>query len=257
MILPAEHGSWSWLLVPFFVGLIVAGEWSLPALLVLVGGLAGFLIRQPASFYARVRSGRARKSDGPLALTWTIFLAVVAFLCLIALLVMGRGQLIWLVIPMIAVFFLYILASRQPRARIRTLWMEIAGAIGLAAMAPSAYIAVTGSLDETAWYLWVLTASINTLGVLYVRIRIADTHGRDRDKGFLLWGHAAVLFLVTLGALNGLVHWGTVVPYLVLLGRASWLAKKPRPVDNIKRFGFIEIGVEIVGGLFIAAGLIL
>jgi hypothetical protein len=48
-----------------------------------------------------------------------------------------------------------------------------------------------------------------------------------------------------------------MVPYVVLLFRAVWLAKEPRPVTSIKRFGFIEIGVEIAGGLFIAAGLIL
>ena len=81
LLLPAEHGSWSWLLVPYFAGVLVAGDINLPALLVLIGGLAGFLVRQPASTYLRIRAGRARKSDGPIAALWVAFFALVALIC--------------------------------------------------------------------------------------------------------------------------------------------------------------------------------
>jgi hypothetical protein len=63
IVIPSEHGSWSWFFVPYFVGLLVAGQWNVPAFLVLVGGLAGFLIRQPASVYLRIRNGKGRRSD--------------------------------------------------------------------------------------------------------------------------------------------------------------------------------------------------
>jgi hypothetical protein len=254
LILPTEHGSWSWLLVPYFVGVLVAGTWNLAALLVLVGGLAGFLIRQPASIAMRVRAGRGRKADGPLALTWTLFLGIVALICLVGLMALSRSDLFWLLIPMAVIFVFYLFASRQRTASTRSLWMEVAGAAGLAAMAPTAYVAASGALDGTAWVLWALMAGQNVLGVLYVRLRIGDTHQRPRDVRPILWGHGVVLAGVMAAAVAGIVPWLAVVPFTGLTARASWAAVEARPVPDIKRFGFTEIGVEIVGGLLIAAG---
>jgi hypothetical protein len=254
LILPTEHGSWSWLLVPFFVGVLVAGSWNLATGLVLVGGLAGFLIRQPASIAIRAQAGRARKSDGPLALAWTLFLGGLSLLCLAGLLALGRSDLFWLLIPMAVIFIIYLLASRQRRASTRSLWMEVAGAAGLAAMAPTAYVAASGTLDSTAWTLWALMAGQNILGVLYVRLRIGDTHQRPRDVRPILWGHGVTLAGVGAAASAGMVPWLAVVPFLGLSARAIWAAREARPVPHIKRFGFTEIGVEIIGGLLIAAG---
>jgi len=254
LILPTEHGSWSWLLVPYFVGVIVAGTWNLAALLVLIGGLAGFLIRQPASIFIRARNGRGRTSDGPPALIWTLILASVALFCLVGLLALGRSDLFWLLLPMAGIFVFYLIVSRQRRASTRTLWMEVAGAAGLAAMAPTAYVAASGALDDTAWALWALMAGQNVLGVLYVRLRISDTHRRPRDIRPVLWGHGLVLLGVTATAFAGFIPGLAVVPFVGLMIRAVWVAAEARPVANIKRFGFTEIGVEIIGGLLIAAG---
>ena len=61
LVLPAEHGSWAWLLVPFGVGTAVAGQFTLASLSVLVGGLAAFLMRQPATVWVRAARGKARR----------------------------------------------------------------------------------------------------------------------------------------------------------------------------------------------------
>ena len=257
LILPAEHGSWSWLLVPYFVGVIVAGTWNLAAFLVLLGGLAGFLMRQPAAVAMRVRAGRGRRADGRPALAWTIFFGAIALACLLGLLALGRAALLWLLIPMAGIFVLYLLSSRQRRASVRSLWMELAGALGLSAMAPAAYIAATGQLDNTAWALWALMAGQNGLGVLYVRLRIADTHGRAVNRMPVVWVHGLVLLGVAAAAVLEAIPWLTVVPFAGFLIRAIWAAARVRPVLNIKRFGFSEIGAEIIGGLFIAVGYIL
>lgn len=257
VVIPSEHGSWPWLLVPYFVGLLVAGQWNVPALVVLIGGLSGFLIRQPATVYLRIRRGKGRKSDESLAAAWMLILSSIALLSLVALLAMGLMELLWLLLPMIGVFAFYLLASRQRRASIRTLWMELAGAIGLAAMAPAAYIAATGQLDSIAWALWLLMAGQNALGVLYVRLRIADTHQRPIDRRPILWTHILVVIVLSLAALANQLPWLVVVPFAGYLVRAIWAVGKVRPVVNIKRFGFSEIGYEIVGGLLIAAGWIL
>jgi hypothetical protein len=132
--------------------------------------------------------------------------------------------------------------------------MELAGAAGLAATAPAAYIAATGSLDGTVWALWGLMAAQNVLGVQYVRLRIADTHQRPMARQPVVWAHALVLvvaaILATLRILPGLV----VATFIGFFLRAVWAVAQERPVVNIKRFGFSEIGVEILGGLFIVAG---
>jgi hypothetical protein len=257
IVIPSEHGSWSWFLVPYFVGLLVAGQWNVPALVVLIGGLAGFLIRQPASVYLRIRSGKGRRSDESLAAAWMLILGAIALLSLVALLAMGLMELLWLLVPMVGIFAFYLVATRQRRAAVRTLWMELAGAVGLAAMAPAAYIAATGQLDSIAWALWLLLAGQNALGVLYVRLRIADTHQRQIARLPILWVHILAVIGLSLAALANQIPWLVVVPFAGYLVRAIWAVSKVRPVANIKRFGFSEIAYEILGGLLIATGWIL
>ena len=155
------------------------------------------------------------------------------------------------------VFVLYLLASRQRRASVRTLWMELAGAMGLATTAPAAYIAATGHLDSTAWILWALMAAQNGLGVFYVRLRIADTHSRSSNRMLVVWVHGLVLLGIVVAAMMDAIPWLTVAPFADFLIRAIWAAVRVRPVVNIKRFGFSEIGAEILGGLLIAAGWVL
>lgn len=254
LLMPAEHGSWSWLLVPYFAGLIVAGGLNLPALLVLIGGLAGFLFRQPASTYMRIKAGRGRKADGLLAAFWAAFFAFVALICFVGLLILGRVELLWLLVPMAAILTLYLVASRQRRANMRTLWMELAGAAGLSAMAPAAYIAATGNLESIAWVLWGFTAGQNVSSVFYVRARIADTHHRPTNRSLVLWAHLAILLVVVPFMVLGFVSWLAIVPFVAYLARAVWVFFRERPLKNIRSFGFREVGVQSLGGLLIAAG---
>lgn len=254
LVIPAEHGSWSWLLVPYFVGVIVAGQMNLASLLVLVGGFSGFLVRQPLTTWLRIRAGRGRRSDRKLAAAWSLGLALLSVLSLIGLLAMGHAALLWLQLPIIGLLIIYLIAARQKRASTRTLGMEVAGAAGLAVMAPAAYVASTGALDNVAWALWLLMAGQNTVGVMYVRLRIADTHQRQINRASVIIFHVIVLLAVAVTAVSGWVPWIALLPFAAYLLRAVWATAKERPLGNIKRFGFTEVGVEIVGGLLIAAG---
>ncbi|MCA9927801.1 MAG: YwiC-like family protein [Anaerolineales bacterium] len=253
LILPAEHGSWSWLLVPFAVGVVIAGQMPSAVWLTFVGGFAVFLMRQPATVLFRVRRGRARKSDGSPAVAWLILLGSVAVGALLGLLSLGRGALLWLVIPLTAVLAFYLLGSRQGRAGLRTLWMELAGAVALAGMAPAALVAATGSLSLQVWMLWLLMGLQNGLGALYVRLRIADTHQRPFRRQTIIWWHVGGLLILIIVALLGMVPPGVIVPYVGLLLRAVWIAQQARPVADVKQFGFVEVGVEVISGLWIVA----
>jgi hypothetical protein len=101
-------------------------------------------------------------------------------------------------------------------------------------------------------------AGQNGLGVLYVCLRINDTHGREVNHRMpLVWAHGLVLLGLAAAAFLEAIPWLAVVPFAGFLIRAIWAAAQVRPVANIKRFGFSEIGAEILGGLFIAAGYVL
>jgi hypothetical protein len=223
-------------------------------LLVLFGGLAAFLVRQPATAWLRIQQGKGRRADGPLAAGWTIGLMTVALLCLTNLLALGYTALLWLLGPLTVLFVVYLAAAYRGRANTRTLWMEVAGAAGLAVMGPAAMVAAGGRLDNDAWALWGLLAGLNVLGALYVRARIADTHQRPANRPALLWSHGAAFLMA------GVAVWLETIPWLValllagLLARALWTAVQPRPIANIKRFGFAEIGVELLSGLCIVGG---
>jgi len=133
----------------------------------------------------------------------------------------------------------------------RALWTELIGAIGLALMAPAAVIAVTGYVSWLAWALWGLMAIQNALGVLYVRLRLADTHRRPANRSVVLVGHTAGLAVVVIAGLLGRVPSLAALPYAVVLLRAVWAAQKPRPVPDVRRFGFTEVGIEILSGAWI------
>lgn len=250
-LLPAEHGSWSWLLVPFLVGAALSDQWSLATLFILSGGLNLFLLRQPATAWLRIRQGRGRPRDAPVTLFWTCLLAWMALLSLVGLLLLQRLALFWLLPPVAALLMVYLAVARINRARVRSLWMELAGAAGLAVMAPAAYAAGSGVLDTTAWLLWLLMAMQNVLGVLYVRLRIADTHQRPGPRLSLLAAHALGVLVVGLALTLGAAPWLALIPFLFFLLRAAWLARQARPIPDVRRFGFTEVAIELFAGLWL------
>lgn len=261
IVVPTEHGAWSWLLVPWLVGAAVGlaaptrgGLAGLALPLTLVGGLSAYMVRQPATAYVRIRQGRGRPADRPLALGWMAGFGLAALACLVGLLLLGRTALLWLVVPFLVLLALYLLAARAGRAAMRSLGMELAGAAGLALSAPAAYVAAAGQLSPTALALWALLALQNVTGVLYVRQRLADTKGQPGHRRLTLVGHVAALVAVAASAAVGWVPWLAAAPFAAFLARAAWAVRQPRPIPNVKRFGFAEVGVELLGGALIAAG---
>jgi hypothetical protein len=253
IVMPTEHGSWAWLLVPFFVGTAVAGKFNLSVLLTLIGGLAVFFLRQPTTVWLRVRRKKARAADGPIALAWMLFFAAIGLICLVSLLLLGRWMLVWLLVPFVIIFALYMVAARYGRSGLRSLWMELAGAAALAMMAPAAAIAARGAFQAGTWALWELMASQNILGALYVRLRVYDTHNRAMKRWPIVAAHFGFFLLIVWLGMRGTLPRLTAVPFAGFLLRSVWAVAAPRPVSNIKRFGFVELGVEIVSGLWLIA----
>jgi len=252
LIMPTEHGSWSWLLVPFGVGTAIVGRFDAPIFLMLIAGLATFLMRQPATVWMRARRGKARSADGPAAATWATALALVATTCAAALVVLNRGDFLWLALPLLPVFVLYLLAARRGRAGLRSLGMELSGAAALAMMAPAAMVAGHAGFTGQEWPVWGVLGTQNVLGALYVRLRIHDTHSRPINRWGILWSHLAGMAFILILALLDSAAFLVAIPFAVFLARAIWAASASHPVANVKRFGFSEMGIEIASGALIA-----
>jgi hypothetical protein len=264
LVVPTEHGAWSWLLVPWLVGAVLGlaapADAPLPGLALLftlVGGLCAYMIRQPATAWLRIRQGRGRQADRPLALGWAVGFSLASLFCLLGLFLLGRTALLALAVPFAAILVAYLLAARSGRAAMRSLSMELAGAVGLALTAPAAYIAASGELTPVAAALWALMALQNAMGVLYVRQRLADSKQRSANRSLTLWGHVAAFAAVMASGVLGWTPLLAAVPFAGFLVRALWAVRAPRPVPNVKRFGFTEVGVELLGGALIAAGYLL
>lgn len=251
LILPAEHGTWFWFFVPFFVGVGVMGVWNTAVTLTFIGGFAAFLMRQPLTAWLQIQRGRGRKADGRLALGWFGGLGLIAVGALVALLAMGYTDLLWLLLPLLPLIGLYLYVARQRRAAIRALWLEMAGGVGLAVVAPAVTIAAAGQVGDRTWALWGLMAAQNVLGAHYVYLRLADTHKRPIRRRLVLGSHVVGFAAVLLAGLGGVVPVGTAVPFLGFVLRAGWAVAALRPVENVKRFGLLEVAVEVVSGLWI------
>ena len=257
LLLPSEHGSWSWLIVPYFVGAIVGGTFNLAVLLIFTGSMAAFLVRQPASLWARARRGNGRSRDIPILKRIIAILTTVAALSFIGLMAFGLTDLLLLIFPVALFFVVYVFSARQKQSDTRVLGMEVAGSAALALVAPAAMVAATGALSAEAWMIGGLMAAQNVLGVLYVRQRVADTHERAGNRQLMLGMHTAVFVFTLIAAA---LHWMPVLaalPALLFLLRALWTYRTPHPIFHIKKFGFSEVGVEIVGGFIVAMAYLL
>ena len=251
ILIPTEHGSWSWLFVPYLIGIGVTQTFSLATFLVLVAGLSVFLMRQPGMVWSRARTGHGRRSDGSIAARVLVALVVLALLALAGLLLLGVTDILWLTVPTLIVVLLYLTAARNRRSRMRVLGMEIVGAASLALMAPAAIIAAYGQATPEAWSVFLLAAWQNVLSVFYVRQRIADTHERPSRRPLSLAAHLLGFGSVVATAVLQFTPWLAALPFLGFLIRAIWTYTQPRPISNIKKFGFTELSIQFMVGFVI------
>ncbi len=261
LVLPTEHGSWSLMLTPFVIGAGVAVVFSqngsaLALLLCLMAVLALFLARQPLTLWLRVRRGKARRSDEGPARSWSLLLIAVAALCGIGLMALGRWPVLWLAIPAGAVLAITLgMAALLGQRQIIT---ELVGVVGLALSAPAAYVAFAGDLSEIAWWLWALSALHNVISVLYVRLRIDQRHERASQAEALT---VVAAHLIGLGVVVGFVLGGwlpvlVALPMAALLARAVVVAWRKPPLENVKRFGFTEMGLALAYALLVIAAFV-
>nr|MBN1228969.1 YwiC-like family protein [Anaerolineae bacterium] len=249
LILPSEHGSWSLMLTPFIIGAGIAvvrggapGA-SRGVILCLIAVLAIFFLRQPITLIWRIGRGKARKADLTAAWFWSLVLVGAAALAGAGLLALGRWQVAWLAIPALGVLLLTLLITSVTGPR--NLFVELAGVAGLALAAPAAYVSATAELDAPGWLTWGISALHNLTSVLYVRLRIDDRHGRasSRQAWWVVAAHIASFGIISTALWLGWIPWLVAIVVGLLLIRAIVIAWRRPLLDNVRRFGFTEMGL--------------
>ena len=165
--MPAEHGAWGILLVPFACAATLAGAWNWPLLLAALCAVSLFVLR-----------GSVEAQGGGKALFQPAHLVLGCVGLVAASLLIFLYQRYQLILAGLAAVALYLLQRRraQPgnktRREKRSLAAELIGVVLLTLAAPAAWIAALGRLDAAGAQVWLLNLWFFLGGVLYVKYRV-------------------------------------------------------------------------------------
>src|SRR3990172_9467698 len=174
--LPREHGTWAWLLLPALSGLF-AIEWpTLPAWLLFVAAILGFLLR------ATVESWLASQPRSPRYLAWAVLFGIGFLLTAIPPLIQWER---WVLLPLGAGISLGPIAVQAIRwLRIRGRVLGEATVVGsLSLLAPAVAYAGTGEFDRWTGFLWLPVTLYLWGGITYVRMSLVSAaRGAARSR---------------------------------------------------------------------------
>lgn len=167
--LPREHGAWVMFFTAYLAGAGAGGRLTVPLALFLPAALAVFAIRRPAAMSLR---GEPQHPSGRAAVAhWIAIYAAIGLAA--GLLSLAVYRLWWLAaIGLGGAALLGVDLVRSRRTPRQTLWSELAGASGIPLVAVGAYYSAAGSLDRTAFALWVILALHFVSDVFYVRMKV-------------------------------------------------------------------------------------
>lgn len=244
VLLPTEHGGWSFLFEPILLGLLVAFSWG--GVLVALAACAAFLARQPLKLFVSDRQRGKIYPRTHVAERACAALAVVALGALAGAWVLAGGRF-WpalaIAAPLAAIGLAFDVGKRSREAG-----AELAAAVALGAIAPA--IALAGGMrGELAFGLWGVLAARTIPTILFVRARLRLEKGQKPGMALALAVQAiaiaSVMILVYGGFAASLATWA-----MVLLAARAGLGLSPwRP-----RWKTWQLGVsEIVFGLVTVA----
>lgn len=243
VFLPKEHGSWSLVLEPLALGLLVAPSSAGGALT--LTALAGFFARRP--FKACFAPSATRHLAAGLAV---LIFSVLGLAGLSVVLVLGGITPLWplLLAAPLGGLFAWFDAQNGSRAAAA----EVAGSAAFA-LVPAALATLAGWSAGPALALAGLALTRNVPTVLTVRSSLRLSKGEP--AGFflpLLTAAGAAIGLTALGAFRVLPVWA-VLPAWVLLARTLWFASPFRPSWPARKIGILEALLGVIYLVAIAA----
>lgn len=240
VFLPKEHGSWSLVLEPLALGLLVAPSAAGGALM--VTALAGFFARRPFKAFFAPAATRRRAAGQAVLIFFALGFAGLS----VALVLRGIGPL-WplLLAAPLGGLFAWFDAQNGSRAAAA----EVAGSAAFA-LVPAVLATLAGWSAGPALALAGLALARSVPTVLTVRSSLRL--GRGEPAGFslpLFTATGAAAGLTALGAFQVLPFWAAL-PAWALLGRTLWFASPFRPSWPARRIGVLE---AVIGLLYLAA----
>ncbi len=239
--LPTEHGGWSLTLEPVALGLIVAP--SAAGFLLGVAALLAFLLRAPL----RVVLVDARRSRR-LPRTRTAARLAVAEAVVLGAVLFGAAVLadaaFWvplvLAAPFVVVALAFDAASRSRRAP-----AEIAGSVGIAAVAAAIALAA-GEPGSLASGLWLIAAGRAVAAIAFVRVQVRRIKGQEALPRWSDIGQAAAVGLTAIAWGAGLAH-GVAVAMMAVIGLVhAVFVRQPAPRVAIVGAQQVVLGLTLV-----------
>ena len=253
--LPREHGAWAMLYVPFVLGVAVAGRVSLPVLLLLVATTALFISRESLLGWWRARSrGRRTQASEQTGRLLLVYFAIVAAGGAPLILVY---KLYWL-LPLALIGFAVLAANGKQGTdfKDRTIQSEVMAIIGLTMTAAAAYYVAHGAWNQTALWLWALSAAYFASSVFYVKLCVTGLHAKQAaDRQRARWQcagyHSFLLASLLALALTRSLPLFALVAFAPVLARTGWSLLKPARTLDLKRIGIAEIVYSVIFLIFI------
>jgi len=234
---PAEHGGWGLTLEPALLGLLVAP--SAAGACLAVAALLGFVARTPVRLVL-VDLGRRRRLPRTRLALVVAAIEVVGILGLVAGAVVATGHPFWwpalLAAPLIATELWF-----DSRSRSRRLVPELAGAVGISAVAAMVVLAGGGAATVAAGAWLVLAARIAT-SIPYVRSRILQLHGRPPRPGVLLVGDVVAIGLAAVAVGLDRAFVAGAVAIVAVVGYQRLTAHRP-----VRRVAVLGIHQMLLG----------
>jgi len=232
--LPTEHGGWGLTLEPGLLGVLVAPSWA--GVCLGLGAMVAFVARTPVKFVLVDLSRHRRLPRTRRA----ALVAVVELLLLVALalgaVALAAAPFWWPVLvaaPLVGVELWFDMRSRS-----RRLAPQLAGAVGIGAVAAMIVLA-DGRGAALAAGVWLVLTARAVSSIPFVRARIAALHGRPSRPGGLVAADLAAVALAALAVgLEPSVAAGAVAVVVVIVYQR---ATAQRPVRRVAVLGIHQM----------------
>lgn len=248
--LPTEHGGWSMILEPIFLGWWVA--FSGAGFLLGIAAFSTFLIRHPFQLAIRDRKRGKRHPRTQWAERFVIgygFVAIFAFVLSILLTDHPFWHPLIIAIPLAVIQIWYDVQNRS-----RDVVAEIVGAIAVGAVAPMIALA-DGWKTDVAFALWGILMARIIGTILYVRARLRLERGESPSIIPAHVTHIAGLMGIAILASIDLSPWLAVVALILLLGRSlHGLSKYRFPAPRAAIIGIQEVVFGVITVVLVGIG---
>lgn len=259
LVVPREHGAWGMLLVPLATGAaagLMRGGQALPLAIFTIAAMAVFWLRTPVESWLGTSPLRAQTAaERRVVLLFILCFSAIAALMFAALFWGGRNRFL-LPLGTAAALAFFVQAGLKKLSRKLRMPAQVAGAIGLTATAPAAYMVVTGRFDSLTAALWLANWLFAGDQIHFVQLRIhaarAQAAGEKLRRGrAFLAGQVGLAAALALLAKFGLLPWPALLAFVPVLFRGlAWFVRGSQPLA-VRRLGWSELVQAVVFGVLL------